>query len=239
MIVRPSSPDSLSLRETFSLRNIRASCILVLSPVSSPKVCSLLTDFISVSRSTGRSSMPFARSHTWSPCLPKRSDSVFRSARARSPMVLMFILARLFPVFSPTPQSFDTGRAWRKDFSPFPVTMTRPSGFFMSEAIFAVILLGAIPTDAVSPVSFFMAVFMRRHVSSGEPKRCQLPVISMKASSILMGSISGVKVPRISRTRSEISEYLSILTGKKTACGHFLYAIEIGIAEWMPYLRAA
>ena len=62
----------------------------------------------------------------------------------------------------PTPHIRDTGRGARKATTASGSTITRPSGFRRSEAIFATNLLGATPADAVSPVPLRISSFMCR-----------------------------------------------------------------------------
>ena len=67
--------------------------------------------------------------------------------------------------------------------------------------------------------------------------RC-VPVRSMKASSIEIGSTSGVSSSISARTCRLTPAYLSMLGRTMVACGHSRRASNIGIAERTPKVRA-
>jgi len=75
----------------------------------------------------------------------------------------------------------------------------------MSLASFAKNLLGATPTDAVRPVSFFMASLIFSPIATPDPNSFSEPVTSRNASSTESGSTSGVKRSKIPKTCRETS----------------------------------
>ncbi len=108
--------------------------------------------------------------------------------------------ARTVAVFSPTPHSRQIGSGARNIASSPGATTTSPSGLRRSEAIFATSLVVATPTEAVSPTSSRTAVLMLPAIVGPSPNSGRDPVTSRNASSIEIGSTSGVNDRRIDIT---------------------------------------
>ena len=148
-------------------------------------------------------------------------------------------LASCSSILGPTPQSRRTGSGARKAASCPGGTTTRPSGLRMSEAILATSLEVAMPTEAVSASSPWMVCLMARAMASPVPSARRLPVTSMKASSMEMGSTRSLKRPRISRTSRETVAYFAMSGGTYAPCGQRRQASEMGMAEATPKPRAS
>ncbi len=159
--------------------------------------------------------------------------------RRRSPIVWTPISCRASPVTFPTPHSFSTGSGSRNSTSRPYGTTVRPSGLFMSEAIFATNLEAATPADTVSPVSAATAALIFRAISTAPPKSRSVPVTSRNASSMESASTRGENLWKIPKTRSDISLYRPIRTGRKTPWGQRRLAAAIGWAERTPNRRAS
>ena len=71
-------------------------------------------------------------------------------------------------------------------------TTTSPSGFSRSDAIFATSLVVATPTEIVSWISSRTASLIARAIVGPSPNSSREPVTSRNASSIEIGSTSGV-----------------------------------------------
>ena len=96
------------------------------------------------------------------------------------------------PVRSPTPHSREIGSGARKAASSPGGTTTSPSGLRRSEAILATSLVVATPTEAVSPTSSRTRSLIERAMAGPSPNSSNEPVTSRNASSMEMGSTSGV-----------------------------------------------
>ena len=103
--------------------------------------------------STGRSSMPCARSCRRAPKLPNRACSVATSTPRRSPTVFTPMASSFCCATLPTPGMHPTGSGVRKSCTWCGRMTNSPSGLFQSDAIFARNLLGATPADAVNASS--------------------------------------------------------------------------------------
>jgi len=97
----------------------------------------------------------------------------------------------------------------------------------------------ATPTDAVRPTSALVSSLIRPAIVGPSPKSAAEPVTSRKASSIEIGSTSGVKRRRIAMTSRLTRWYFAPSTGTKIASGQSRLAVRIGIAEWIPKRRAS
>jgi hypothetical protein len=100
-----------------------------------------------------------------------------------------------------------------------------------SDAIFATSFVRATPTEIVRPTSSWTAALIARAMASPSPKSFRDPVTSRNASSIEIGSTSGVNRRRIARTSLLTRPYLRPSTGRKIPCGHSAPAVRSGIAE--------
>ena len=137
------------------------------------------------------------------------------------------------------PQSRRTGSGARNARSVPGGTTTRPSGFLRSDAIFAMSLAVATPTEAVSFVSSRIRALIFRAMVSPSPNRRTLAVTSRKASSTEIGSTRSVNASKTTRICFETSLYFAMSGAMKTPCGHSRQAVEIGMALATPNLRAA
>ncbi len=113
----------------------------------------------------------------------RRVDRTVGQARLRGsawrwPMVRIPSACSSFAITRPTPHSRSTGSGARNADSSPEGTTTRPSGFPRSDATFATNLFDASPADAVSPVSAWIRVLIRRTVSTGSPNSDSVPVRS-------------------------------------------------------------
>ena len=95
-------------------------------------------------------------------------------------------------VFSPTPHSREIGSGARNASSSPTGTTTNPSGLRRSDAILATSFVLATPTEAVSPTSARVSSLIRRAIDGPSPNSAADPVTSRNASSIEIGSTSGV-----------------------------------------------
>ena len=162
------------------------------SLVSTSNVCSCPTDFAGSPSWTGSASTPRARDTSDAPCLPKRRMRRSGGSAARSPIVFTRYSARATAVFSPTPHSRPIGSGARNASSSPGGTTTRPSGLRRSDAILATSFVRATPTDAVRPTSSRTSSLIRRAIAGPSPNSAAEPVTSRNASSIEIGSTSGV-----------------------------------------------
>ena len=108
-------------------------------------------DFRSPLSATGVSSMPFARACITTPHFPRCVRMRWRFASARSPAVTIPSDVSRSSAFFPIPGIFLTGRGARNAAASSGRTMVIPSGFWKSDAIFAIVLFGPIPTEQVIP----------------------------------------------------------------------------------------
>ncbi len=100
-------------------------------------------------------------------------------------------------------------------------------------------LLWESPTEAVTPISASMRFCRRAIWAAGErPVRRRVPLRSRKASSSESGSTSGVSASIIARIARETSKYRAMRGLMTTASGQSLSALNIGMAERTPSMRA-
>ena len=119
-----------------------------------------------------------------------------------------------------------------------PIT-EKPRGLSRSEAILARNLLGARPTDTVMPTSRSTSPAKRASTRAGAMPCSALGAgRSRKASSIDIGSTSGVSASMRARTSRPALTYLAMSGLITTASGHSFSALNIGIAERTPKVRA-
>ncbi len=83
-------------------------------------------------------------------------------------------------------------------------TTSKPSGLHRLEASLATNLLGATPTEQVTPCSSYTVSRMRWPMLAGLPSRRTEPPTSRNASSRLIGSIRGVMLAKVSMMASDI-----------------------------------
>ena len=105
--------------------------------------------------------------------------------------------------------------------------------------ILATSLVVATPTEAVSSTSSRIAALIAAAIVSPSPNSAREPVTSRNASSIEIGSTSGVNRRRIAMTSRLTRWYLRPSTGRKTPSGQSASAVRSGIAEWTPKRRAS
>ncbi len=139
----------------------------------------------------------------------------------------------------PTPQMRPTGFDARKlTASASPIT-EKPRGFSKSEAILARNLLKERPIDTVMPISFSMRLWSLASARAGGPWCSRsVPAMSMKASSIDSGSTRGVSDCMSSRTSRPTRLYFSKSGRTTTASGQASSALNMGMAERTPLIRA-
>jgi hypothetical protein len=171
--------------------------------------------------------------------LPKRRVNDSLGSAARSPMVTTPKSRSAVAVRGPTPHRRAIGNGARNPASCPGGTTTRPSGFCSSLAIFATSLVAATPTETVRSISSLTACLICRAIAAPSPNSPREPVTSRNASSIEIGSTSGVNRRRSAMTSRLTPWYFAPSTGRKTACGQSRPAVRRGIAEWTPYLRAS
>jgi hypothetical protein len=94
---------------------------------------------------------------------PDRAQLVARARREVAHGAMPW-RARRFSICLPTPESARTSRSKRRSGSSDFWIMTRPSGFTMSEAVFAMKVLGPMPMEVrrYSPICAASAAFTRR-----------------------------------------------------------------------------
>src|ERR1035437_9492385 len=110
----------------------------------------------------------------------------------------------------------------------------KPSGLFMSEAIFARNLFTEMPAEAVRPVLDLMSFLILLAMTVADPIFFLSHVTSRNASSIDSGSIKSVYSLNISIILEEISVYLLKLCFTNIRSGHNRLAITEGIADLIP-----
>jgi hypothetical protein len=108
-----------------------------------------------------------------------------------------------------------------------------------SDAIFATSFVEATPTEMVNRTSSRTAALIARAIASPSPNNAKDAVTSRNASSIEIGSTSGVNRRRIAITSRLTDRYLRPSTGRKTPSGQRRPASRSGIAERTPNLRAS
>ena len=95
------------------------------------------------------------------------------------------------------------------------------------------------PIDTVMPISASTRLAKRASERAGVmPCRRCVPVRSMNASSIESGSTCGVSSNIKARTSRPTRTYFCMFGEMTVACGQSARALNIGIAEWMPKVRA-
>ncbi len=115
----------------------------------------------------------------------------------------------------------------------------KPRGLSVSDAIFARNLVSLRPMETVMPQVFSTSRAMWASVAAaGRRNKVSVPDNSRNASSRDKGSTSGVAASKIARICAATRLYFAISGLITTACGHSSSALNIGIAERGPYLRA-
>ena len=138
----------------------------------------------------------------------------------------------------PTPGRIPTGFGARKACASDPIT-ENPRGLSRSEATLARNLFAASPIETVTPVSASMrACNFARVTAGGAPCRRSVPDMSIQASSSDRFWISGVNSPAMPRMRLLSARYLAKSGEITTASGQSASALNIGIAERTPLIRA-
>ena len=107
------------------------------------------------------------------------------------------------------------------------------------EASLATNFVEAMPTEQVMPCSSCTRARSSRPISTGRPRRRTAPETSRNASSSESGSTCGVMLANSAMTPALTRLYLRWSGGTTTSCGHSRRARPIGIAEWMPNVRAS
>src|ERR1019366_9329430 len=131
-----------------------------------------------------------------------------------------------------------TGSGCRKSSTPSRGTTSIPSGLQRAEAILAMNLAGATPTEQVMPCCLATWARMCLAIPAGAPRRRRAPATSRKASSSASGSTSGVTAPKMAMTSLDTAAYTWCLGATNTARGHIRWARLTGIAERTPKARA-
>ena len=125
--------------------------------------------------------------------------------------------ARRAAVLGPIPHSLFTARGARNSRSEPGGTTVRPSGFSMSEAILAIDLLVATPTEMVNLSSACTRALSSPAICLGDLLGDTESVTSRYASSRDSGSTCGEKSRKIAITWRDTWEYRSNLGGTLTA----------------------
>ena len=142
-------------------------------------------------------------------------------------------------VVLPTPQIRPTGFEARKVVASASPITEKPRGFSRSEAILARNLLKERPIETVMPISVSMRLCRRASAKAGGPWcRRSVPAMSMNASSIDNGSTSGVSDCISVRTSRPTRLYFSKSGRITTASGQASSALNMGMAERTPRMRA-
>jgi len=97
----------------------------------------------------------------------------------------------------------------------------------------------ATPTETVNRTSLRTASRIAAPIVGPSPNRARDSVTSRNASSIEIGSTSGVNRRRIVMTSRLTATYFAPSTGRKIPFGQSRPAWRRGIAEWTPNLRAS
>ena len=135
----------------------------------------------------------------------------------------------------PTPGRIVTGLSARKACASSAPITEKPRGLSRSEAILAKTLLGARPTEIVSPVSCSIRACTFARVRAGAPPcRRSEPERSTHASSRLRGCTRGVSERSVSMMRPDSKTYFEKSGRMTTASGHSFSALYIGMAERGP-----
>ena len=100
-------------------------------------------------------------------------------------------------------------------------------------------LLGAMPIDAVRPVTSFIVLFIFFAISSGSPNMAVRPVASTKNSSMEKISMSGLKLSRIFRMFLQAAVYFLWSAFTRMMFGQTLFAWGTFMPVFTPYLRAS
>ena len=155
--------------------------------------------------------------------------------RRRGPCV-----ARISRVASPTPHSRVTGSGWRNASSSSGVTTRRPSGLSMSDAIFAASLIGATPTDATSDSSVAHALLDRARDRRAVAEQA-LAAGDVEERLVERQPLDLGRVVAEDREERVATPRRSAPCGgaRRSPCGQRRSASAIGIAEWMPNVRAS
>ena len=132
--------------------------------------------------------------------------SFFSSApgnRASSPIVRTPTPSRTWAVLGPTPLIFVTGSGSRKAVTSSGRTTLSPSGFAMSEAMFAIDLFGPTPIVQARPSFSRTAALTLAAYAATSSNPWTFDVTSRNASSMLTCSRTSAKDRRTSMTLSE------------------------------------
>ncbi len=139
----------------------------------------------------------------------------------------------------PTPGRMPTGLGARKACASAPPITEKPRGLSRSEAILARNLLADSPMDTVRPVSVSIRACSLASVTAGGALCSRsVPARSIQASSKDRFWISGVSSPAMPRMRLLSARYLVKSGLMTTASGQSFSALNIGIAERTPLMRA-
>src|SRR2546426_8849818 len=143
-------------------------------------------------------------------------------------------------VFGPTPRIFRTEIGARKATTSSGATTVSPSGFWRSEAIFAIAFVGAIPIEQVRRCRSRIATLISRARSCACEKLPPVRIVtSRNPSSIPLGCSRSAKVRRVSMISPLTRPQSSKCGGTKTACGPRRDASTHDIADRTPYWRAS
>ena len=188
---------------------------------------------------TARLSIPRDRRQSFWPIVPWRFISSPSSIVCNCAMVRSPSRSRRWRVASPTPQMAEIGRCARNaSVSARPIT-ENPRGLLRSEAILARNLLWESPMETLTRSCASISFDRRARIRAGGAlcRRC-VPERSRKASSIDSGSTSGVTARMRSRIERPTSAYLPMSGRMIVASGQSASALNIGMAERTPLMRA-
>lgn len=106
-------------------------------------------------------------------------------------------------VAGPIPHTFSTGNGCKKAITSPGSTRNNPLGLARLDDIFAISLVGAMPTEHGMPCSSATSARISSPTCSGSPSSRRVPVMSRKPSSSDTFSTCGVMVAKIANTPSE------------------------------------
>lgn len=156
------------------------------------------------------------------------------SATPSCSTVRMPSASSLRAVLEPTPQSSLVGWPAITSSQFDRVSSNTPRGLANPEARLAPSLLSPTPIEHQRRVWDRTARWISRARADGS-----LASVSRNASSHPATSPTASKLRSVAITDREAASPASASTGRNTACGHCLYAVRSGIAEWTPNLRAS
>ncbi len=235
MTVRATWPDSSRWAATRRAMRRSSPWSCSRSATSRGKVSSCPIETLATGSSSGRGSMPCARSRSRRPVLPGRSRASSRSGRAASPPIRSIPAeARRSSARGPTPGRSRTGKGARKAASRPAGTTVIPPGFFRSLATLATTLQLATPSEQERLVAPRTAAWTASATTRARRKSGATSPMSRYPSSRPVRSTVGTTSRMAAQTVREYSEYVRWRGVTNTACGQRRSASAQLIAERIP-----